>query len=421
MSQVAIIDDHGPSSGAPKSGAPVSGAPSSRARRRAVAVDAPGDVSGAKPPPSMRRAGLILAAAFWLGYLAHASAVMAMEPIAAQLQLLVRRLAAISVGIGLSVVTHFIVMSVDGPLARRALVTAGCTALAWIVFCMANAALFYAWPVGTSAVAPHEAFVMYLLQFAWIFMAFTGAYIALMATMDLQAERERTAIAMAQANQAQLNMLRYQLNPHFLFNTLNAISTLVLDRRNAEAEKMLLRLSRFLRHTVDADAVQKSSLSAEAAMQREYLIIEGTRFGDRLHCHCDLPGDLGDCLVPSLLLQPIVENAIKYAIAPKTGEAHLWLGGRAENGRLILTVEDDGPGLPPSLGARAGVGWRNTRERLATMYGGAAEMRILKGLRGGGVLVELDMPLERGPPLATDRAPAAAAGGGALQPGAQRP
>jgi two-component system, LytTR family, sensor kinase len=346
---------------------------------------------------SMRRAGLILAAVFWLGYLAHASAVMAQEPLDAQLKLLVRRLAAISVGVGLSVATHFIVMSVDGPLARRALVTAACTVVAWIVFCAANAALFYLWGYGTSAVKPLEAFLMYLLQFAWIFTAFTGAYIALMATMDLQAERERTAIARAQANEAQLNMLRYQLNPHFLFNTLNAISTLVLDKRNAEAEKMLLRLSRFLRHTVDADAVQKSTLASESAMQREYLIIESTRFGDRLKCHCETPASLGDCLVPSLLLQPIVENAIKYAIAPRSGEARLWLGGRAENGRLILYVEDDGPGLPPDIGARSGVGWRNTRERLATMYGGAAEMRILKGPRGGGVLVELDMPLERAP------------------------
>jgi LytS/YehU family sensor histidine kinase len=220
-----------------------------------------------------------------------------------------------------------------------------------------------------------------------------------MATMDLHAERERTAVARAQANEAQLNMLRYQLNPHFLFKTLNAISALVLDRRNAEAERMLLRLSNFLRHTVDSDALHMSTLAREADMQREYLMIESARFGDRLRCHCDLPGSLGDCLVPSLLLQPIVENAIKYAVAPRSGEAHLWLGGREEAGRLVLTVEDDGPGLAATAhgAGGAGVGWRNTRDRLATMYGEGAEMRILEGPRAGGVLVEIDMPLERAP------------------------
>ena len=345
---------------------------------------------------SMRRAGLILVAVFWLGYLAHASAVMAMEPADAQLKLLARRLVAISVGAGLSTITHFVVMSIDGPLARRATVTAACTVVAWIAFCAANTALFYVYGLDSARLAPGDAFLMYLLQFAWIFAAFTGAYIALMATMDLQAERERTAIARAQANEAQLNMLRYQLNPHFLFNTLNAISALVLDRRNVEAEKMILRLSNFLRHTVDSTAVQKSTLRKEVAMQGEYLRIEHARFGDKLIVEYGVPPDLDDCLVPSLLLQPIIENAIKYAITPAMGAAHLYLGARADTGRLVLTVEDDGPGMSPEPRTRAGVGLRNTRDRLATMYGGGAEMRILKGAHGG-VLVELDMPLERAP------------------------
>ena len=346
---------------------------------------------------AMRRAGLILVAVFWLGYLAHASAVMAMEPADAQIKLLARRLVAISVGAGLSTLTHVIVTSMEAPIARRAVATAACTLMAWILFCAANTALFYVYGLGTEKIAPAVAFRTYLLQFAWIFTAFTGAYIALMATMDLQAERERTAIARAQANEAQLNMLRYQLNPHFLFNTLNAISALVLDRRNAEAEKMILRLSNFLRHTVDSTAVQKSTLGKEAAMQCEYLRIEHARFGDKLVVECSVSRELDDCLVPSLLLQPIVENAIKYAITPAVGSAHLYLGARAGGGRLVLTVEDDGPGMSPVAGVRIGVGLHNTRDRLATMYGGAAEMRILKGPRGGGVLVELDMPLERAP------------------------
>ena len=165
---------------------------------------------------------------------------------------------------------------------------------------------------------------------------------------------------------------------------------------NDEAEKMLLRLSGFLRHAIDSDTIQKSTLGKEANMQREYLGIEAARFGDKLRCHCDLPAALHDCMVPSLLLQPIVENAIKYAVAPANRTSHIWLGGRAENGRLILYVEDDGPGIDPNRARKEGVGWSNTRDRLATLYGGGAEMRIMKGTRGGGVLVELDMPLERG-------------------------
>jgi two-component system, LytTR family, sensor kinase len=344
--------------------------------------------------PSLR-AGLLLVAAFWLGYVAQATAWTTMDKGVLDWDLMRRRVFCVAVGALCSLATHLLVVRIGGSFARRTTVAFFCTIVSWAVFCASNAILFFGLNSVRPEVAPTEAFFNYLLQFSWVFAAWMGAYVALMAMVDLQVERVRAVRAQAQAQAAQLAMLRYQLNPHFLFNTLNAISALVLDRRNTEAEKMLLRLSGFLRHAIDSDTIQKSTLGKEAIMQRQYLGIEAARFGDRLQCHCDLPESLHDCLVPSLLLQPIVENAIKYAVAPANGPAHIWLGGRAANGRLVLYVEDDGPGIDPTRTQREGVGFSNTRDRLATLYGGSAEMRILKGSRGGGLLVELDMPLER--------------------------
>lgn len=344
----------------------------------------------------MSRAGLLLVAVFWVGYLMHATAWTAMDSGTVEWPMLQRRLVSVAIGFSCCALAHLIVMQIDGPFPRRVAVTFGGAVVSWLAFCASNTIVFYVLQSVRPDVAPQDAFLTYLLQFSWVFAAWMGAYVALMAVIDLQAERERAVLAQAQAQAAQLAMLRYQLNPHFLFNTLNSISSLVLDKRNVEAEKMLLRLSGFLRHAIDSDTIQKSTLGREANMQREYLGIEAARFGDKLLCHCDLPESLHDCLVPSLLLQPIVENAIKYAVAPANRPSHIWLGGRAESGRLILYVEDDGPGIDPNRTRKEGVGWSNTRDRLATLYGEGAEMRIMKGTRGGGVLVELDMPLERG-------------------------
>lgn len=344
----------------------------------------------------MWRAGLILVGVFWIGYLMHATAWTAMDSGRVEWEHLRRRMVSIAIGVACTGVAHFVVTRVDGSFARRVVTSFAGTVVSWLAFCSSNTIIFYVLQPIRPDVSPADAFMIYLLQFSWIFAAWMGAYVALMAVIDLQAERERAVRAQAQAQSAQLAMLRYQLNPHFLFNTLNSISSLVLDKRNGEAEQMLLRLSGFLRHTIDTDAVDKSTLAHEFNIQLEYLGIEAARFGDKLRCNSDLPAALRDCLVPSMLLQPLVENAVKYAVAPAAGSAQIWLGAREEGGRLILFVEDDGPGIDPHRTRREGVGWSNTRDRLATLYGGAAEMRILRGTRGGGVLVELDMPLERG-------------------------
>ena len=142
-----------------------------------------------------------------------------------------------------------------------------------------------------------------------------GFYFGVNYYLNLRNEMENAVISARLADQAQLKMLRYQLNPHFLFNTLNAISTLVLEKDSKHANAMLTQLSAFLRYSLDSDPLQKTSLAEEVRALKLYLEIEKTRFGDRLKVDFQIDEDLLDARVPSLILQPAIENAIKYAIA----------------------------------------------------------------------------------------------------------
>lgn len=237
-------------------------------------------------------------------------------------------------------------------------------------------------------------FVSYVLNFGWVFFMWAGYYFAQEHAHDARRRSAEAVRAQAAAHQAQIKMLRYQLNPHFLFNTLNAISTLVLENRNADAERMILRLSRFMRHTIDTDPEQFARLDEEAQTQLLYLEIEAARFGDRLRVECDIPRELADALVPSLLLQPIVENCIKHAIGPSPAGGTIRIHAQAEGDRLRLSVEDDGPGLPRDSASPASIGVRNTRERLMSIYGGDAVVRFTPR-PGGGLCVAFDLPLQR--------------------------
>jgi two-component system LytT family sensor kinase len=210
----------------------------------------------------------------------------------------------------------------------------------------------------------------------------------------LQLEREATLRQSALAQEAQLKMLRYQLNPHFLFNTLNAISTLVLDGQNRTANLAVSRLSEFLRYTLDQDPMKKVTLRQELDALNLYLGIEKLRFGDRLRLEFDVDERAESALVPSLLLQPLVENAMKYAIAPRELGGSVTVIAGLEDGGLRLAVVDDGPGLPPAAASAAGrgVGLRNTRERLTVLYGDAHSVAVSDA--SPGLAVEMRLPLE---------------------------
>ena len=205
----------------------------------------------------------------------------------------------------------------------------------------------------------------------YILLCWSGLYFGIKYYQQLQEQTEQTLKATAAAHQAQLKMLRYQLNPHFLFNTLNAISTLILDGANETANKAVARLSDFLRYTLDNDPMTRVTLGSELAALDLYLEIEKVRFGDRLIIEKYIESAAMPALVPSLILQPLIENAIKYAITPYEEGGTLRISARVQRGTLVMQVSDTGPGLGNGIENKksSGVGLKNTRERLQQLYG----------------------------------------------------
>ena len=232
---------------------------------------------------------------------------------------------------------------------------------------------------------------------AWMVMlCWTGLYFGIKYYRLLQEERQRGLKSETMAHEAQLKMLRYQLNPHFLFNTLNAISTLILDRQNDLANTMVTRLSHFLRYSLDNDPMAKVTLAQEIEAMKLYLDIEKVRFDERLRLNFEIDRDAENALIPSLLLQPLVENAIKYAIAQSVNGGAIRIAARVFAGELLLEVSDDGPGLDPTLvskNKRKGVGLANTRERLVELYGENHGFQLGK-TEPHGLTINIRIPLE---------------------------
>ncbi|KUJ82803.1 sensor histidine kinase [Microbulbifer flavimaris] len=231
-----------------------------------------------------------------------------------------------------------------------------------------------------------------------LLMTWAALYYGIKYYQASQDQQEKMLLAESMAHQAQLKMLRYQLNPHFLFNTLNAISTLILDNDGRTANDMVSRLSQFLRHSLDNDPMQKVTLAREVEALMLYLDIEKVRFADRLGVNVDLEGDSPRALVPSLLLQPLVENAIKYGISQREWGGEITIRARVFAGELLLEVSDNGPGMSDrelkKLGSGRGVGIRNTCERLGALYGSEQKVRF-RNQPGGGLAVHIRIPFEQ--------------------------
>jgi len=201
-----------------------------------------------------------------------------------------------------------------------------------------------------------------------------------------------------QLAQAQLKALKMQLHPHFLFNTLHGISALVHTDPEA-AERMIARLSDLLRLTLDNEGTQEVSLKQELAFLEQYLEIERTRFADRLSVEMDIDPEALDACVPNLILQPLVENAIRHGIAPRPEAGFVRIHAARENGMLRLQVRDDGPGLAGNQnGLREGVGLTNTRQRLTQLYGDAHRFAFTNAA-DGGLEVNLDLPFRVAKPV----------------------
>ncbi|MGN2248478.1 sensor histidine kinase [Frateuria sp. GZRe14] len=253
---------------------------------------------------------------------------------------------------------------------------------------------WYACGPGRMPVATLAAFVR--MQFAYTYhLALLTYWVMLVVLRGLESrrhlrdERLRNARLETQLAQSQLQALRMQLQPHFLFNTLNAISALALAEP-LRARLMIARLSDFLRMTLDQRHAQQVPLAREMEFLRCYLDIQQVRFQDRLSTRLDLAEDTLRAAVPSMILQPLVENALRHGLLATAQPGCLHIASRRDGDLLHLCVDDDGLGLPPD-GPLEGVGLGNTRARLQVLFGAAASLR-LSGRREGGTRVELRFP-----------------------------
>ena len=232
----------------------------------------------------------------------------------------------------------------------------------------------------------------------FFFIAWATLYLALSYAAEIGALERRTADLRAAAQSAELRALRYQVNPHFLFNTLNSLSSLVLAGRNKQAEQMIINLATFFRTSLTGDPTEDVPLAEEIRLQRLYLDIERARFPDRLLVSVEVDDALAAACVPGLILQPLVENAVKYAVSRSRRAVTIRIAAWEDASGLSIAVEDDGdpvdstPGSAGTADAGTGVGLRNVRDRLIARFGDLATCRWGPG-PAGGFAVTLTLPL----------------------------
>jgi two-component system, LytTR family, sensor kinase len=225
-------------------------------------------------------------------------------------------------------------------------------------------------------------------------IAWASFYLALGFSNDVRESEQRASQFAKAAQEAELRALRYQVNPHFLFNTLNSLSSLVMKDRKAEAETMIMNLAHFFRASLSGDPSADVPLSDEVQMQRLYLDIEGVRFPSRLSNEILIPDALGRALVPGLILQPLIENTIKHGVARTNDPVKIRIEANTSEGQLVLTVADDArkPSADPLRAEEWGIGLSNVRDRLAARFGEDARFEVKRPVAGGFVAT-ITMPL----------------------------
>lgn len=291
---------------------------------------------------------------------------------------------------------------------RTPLITWGVTAVV-LAIAVGLYAFIDSWVISLYRTEGNSGFAQLFLGVFYLDLTLLGAWSALYYAINfyVQVEEQNDQLMRleAQATSAQLAMLRYQLNPHFLFNTLNSISTLVLLKQTEPANAMLSRLSSFLRYTLINEPTGRVTVAQEVETLKLYLDIERMRFEERLATEFRIDDDASPALMPSLLLQPLVENAIKYAVSPLEEGATITIAAQLVGPVLRVTVSDTGPGLQPgtdpstlfgvtsSRSDSTRVGLANIRDRLAQAYGENQRFEI--GERpGGGFMVVIELPFE---------------------------
>jgi len=331
-----------------------------------------------------------------------ASALANSQPLDFLLVILITVITGFSISLILSVIYGRLI-------TRRPLVTWGATALV-LSAAVSLYAFIDSWVISLyrpdSEMGFAQRFVGVIFYNLTLLGSWTGLYYAINFFLQVEEQTDRLERLQAQATGAQLAMLRYQLNPHFLFNTLNSISTLVLLKQTEPANAMLTRLSSFLRHTLVNEPGGKVTVAEEVETLKLYLEIERMRFEDRLRTEFRIDPSAANACLPSLLLQPLVENAIKYAVSAQEEGAEISIGAQLVGQRLRITVSDTGPGLQidaggPSrfqsaMGSRpssTGVGLSNIRDRLAQAYGQDHRFEI-RTPADGGFTVIIEIPYE---------------------------
>ena len=223
----------------------------------------------------------------------------------------------------------------------------------------------------------------------FMYFAVLGCMHAFTYYVEARDREAQAARLQGQLADARLSALRMQLQPHFLFNSLNAILVLVRDRDTTRATRMLELLSDMLRQVLRADQPNEASLDEELSLIRQYLAVEQVRFSDRLQIRFDVAEDAASAMVPRFILQPLVENALRHGVAGRAGAVTVEIGAARSGDDFELRVRDDGPG--PAERAGAGVGLANTRLRLAAMYGERAGVE-LEAAPGGGTIARIRLP-----------------------------
>jgi sensor histidine kinase YesM len=227
-------------------------------------------------------------------------------------------------------------------------------------------------------------------MFAW-----TSIFFVMLYNTKLQKEHEMLLRAQTATKDAQLQMLMYQLNPHFMFNTMNAISTLIYKNENDKANEMLDKMCEFFRYTLDKNSKSQTTLQKEITLLELYLSIEKVRFAERLNIKMNICDSALSAQVPSMFLQPLVENAIKFAIEPRKDQGTITIDAQVVENRLLLKVLDDGIKLPKKGLGGFGIGLSNTEARLNAMFSGNYEITISENSEKEGTVVFISIPFEK--------------------------
>ncbi|WP_336963987.1 sensor histidine kinase [Sphingobium aquiterrae] len=350
---------------------------------------------------------------FWLFYMSLVTVRATVMGFEAQGEMAIRRGIVTIIGIVITWVMYLILRQFDRSALWMRIVVAflaavpGAFAIAFVNFYMFNlydpAGLFQDLERHNSLAEQGYA-LQEIVEVALGRYFFLAAWAALYLALSYAAEArriERHASRLEQAaQQSELRSLRYQVNPHFLFNTLNSLSSLVMTDKRDEAERMILSLSNFYRTSLTGDPLDDVPLSEEVQLQQLYLEIETVRFPDRLRVVIDIPPALADCCVPGLILQPLVENAIKYGVSRTTRPVTVTIRAWEEDGLLNVSVHDDGAAAPgsASLYEGNGIGLANVRDRLAARFGADGRLAIVQPGDGGpdhGYVTRLTMPMVR--------------------------